>query len=406
MKRTFLILLSVLVLILLAVTGCGGGEEPTPIVIVVTAPASDAEPTSEVVEPPATDGTEIVEPPAADGIEILEATFAHGLGEEMQPIDPGTEFSPSETVNLSLKIKGRPKEGVVTARFFWHDSPITEASVDLADANSGLLFSFGEDTYVGYSLTPDQPFPVSNQYSALVLFNDEAVDVYAFSVVPPPDAIASTVNSVTLARGATENYDPIAPTTQFTSTAEVFLVGEGDLGTATWLQADLYINGEPYEEGTRSLTLEQNIPGAGFVFSFLPEGGWPEGEHFVVLTMNDWEVGRYTFTTSGEPVPGATGPFDEQVFWNEFPAPDDAEGTPVPDDYDGGFLTSMSEPEIFEAYAEWLTEQGWQQQAPIEATEAVPHQIWRTGGAELLIEIPGVDGDGRTIVWIRLTTDS
>ena len=399
MKRTSPILLSVLILLTLVVTACGGSEPtPTPIVIVITSPPSDAEPTVEVVEPPT------VEPPAEPGIEILEATFAHGLGEEMQPIDPGSEFAPDETVNLSLRLKGRPKEGVVTARFFWYETPITEASVDLADANSGVLFSFGEDTYVGYSLTPDQPFPLSDQYSALVLFNDELVDAYAFRIVPPPDAIPSTVSSVTLARGATENYDPIEPTTEFAAAEEVFFVGEGDLGTATWLQADLYINGEPYEEGTRSLTLEENIPGAGFVFSFLPEGGWPEGEHFVVLTMNDREVGRYIFTTAGQAAPVDTAAFDEELFWNEFPVPDDAEGMPVTDDYDGGFLTAMTEPEVFEAYSQWLTEQGWQQQAPVEATESIPHQVWLTEGAELLIEIPGVDGEGRTIVWIRLTT--
>jgi len=382
------------------VAGCGGGNAtPTPIVIVVTSPPSGAEPTAEPT-------AEVAEPPAPSGIEILDATFAHGLGEEMQPIDPGSEFTPDETVNLSLKIKGRPKEGVITARFFWYDAPISEASVDLADANSGLLFSFGEDTNVGYSLTPELPFPLSDQYSALVFFNDELVDAYAFRVVPPPDAIPSTVSSVTLAQGATENYDPIAPTTEFSATEEVFLVGEGDLGIATWLQADLYVNGEPYPEGTRSLTMEENIPDAGFVFSFLPEGGWPEGEHFVVLIMNDKEVGRYPFTTSGEAPPAATGSFDEQVFWDQFPVPDDAEGMPVLDDYDGGFLTAMTEPEVFEAYAEWLTEQGWQQQAPTEAMESIPHQVWRTEGAELLIEIPGVDGQGRTIVWIRLTTDN
>ncbi len=397
MKRTSLTLLSVFILLILALTGCGGGEEPTPIVIVVTSSPSDAEPTTEPT-------AEVVEPPAPAGIEILEATFAHDLGEEMQPIDPGSEFSPDETVNLSLKIKGRPKEGVITARFFWYDAPISEASVDFADANSGLLFSFGEDTYVGYSLTPELPFPLSDQYSALVFYNDELLDAYAFRVVPPPDAIPSTVTSVTLARGATENYDPIEPTTEFSATDEVFLVGEGDLGTSTWLQADPYINGEPYEDGTRSLTLEENIPGAGFVFSFLPEGGWPEGEHFVVLTMNDQEVGRYPFTTTGEAPPAGTGIFDEEAFWNDFPVPDDAEGMPVTDQYDGGFLTAMTEPEIFEAYAEWLTEQGWQQQAPIEAMESIPHQVWQTEGAELLIEIPGVDGEGRTIVWIRLTT--
>jgi hypothetical protein len=392
MKRTFPALLSVLILILLAVTGCGG-EEPTPIVIVVTSAPADVEPTGEVVPPP-----------AESAVEILDATFAHELSEEMQPVDPGSEFNPSDTVNLSVRIKGRPKEGVVTARFFWYDAPISEASVDLADANSGVLFSIGEDTYVGYSLTPEQPFPLSDQYSAQVFFNDQFLDAYRFRIVPPPDAIPSTVTSVTLARGATEDYEPIEPTSSFSSTSEVFLVGEGDLGVSTWLQADVYVNGVPYEEGTRSLTLQENIPGAGFVFSFLPEGGWPEGQHFVVLTMNDREVGRYTFSTSGEAAPAGSGSFDETAFWNDFPVPDDAEGTPVTDDYDGGFLTSMTEPEIFEAYAQWLTEEGWQQQAPVEATETVPRQIWRTDGAELLIEIPGVDTEGRTFVWIRLTT--
>jgi hypothetical protein len=393
MKRTFPILLSVLILLLLAVTGCGGGEEPTPIVIVVTSAPTGTEPT-----------TEVVQPPADTGVEILEAVFAHGLGEEMQPVDPGSDFGPSDTVNLSLKIKGRPKEGVITARFYWYDAPISEASVDLADANSGVLFSIGEDTYAGYSLTPDQPFPISDQYSAQVFFDDQFVDTYRFHVVPPPDAIPSTVTSVTLARGATENYDPIEPTNEFSSTMEVFLVGEGDLGVSTWLQADVYINGEPYAEGTRSLTLQENIPDAGFVFSFLPEGGWPEGQHYVVLTMNDQEVGRYTFTTSGEAAPASSGAFDETAFWNEFPVPDDAEGTPVTADYDGGFLTVMTETEVFDAYAQWLAEQGWQQQAPAETTETVPNQVWRTDGAELRIEIPGVDGQGRTIVWIQLTT--
>jgi hypothetical protein len=392
MKR-IVALLSAMVLILLAATGCGGGEEPTPIVIVVTSAPTDAEPTSEVVQPS-----------PENGVEIVEAIFAHGLSEEMQPIDPGSEFSPSDTVNLSLRIKGRPKEGVVTARFFWYDAPISEASVDLADTNSGILFSIGEDTYIGYSLTPEQPFPLSDQYSAQVFFNDQPLDAYRFRIVPPPDAIPSSVTSVTLARGATENYEPIEPTSAFSATSEVFLVGEGDLGVSTWLQADVYINGELYEEGTRSLTLQENIPSAGFVFSFLPEGGWPEGQHFVVLTMDDQEVGRYTFTTSGEAAPVDSSSFDEVAFWNDFPVPDDAEGTPVTSDYDGGFLTSMTEPEIFESYAQWLTEQGWQQQAPIEATEPVPQQVWRTDGAELLIEIPGVNADGRTLVWIRLTT--
>jgi hypothetical protein len=298
MNRQALKLLLAVLVLLLALSSCGGEDAtPTPIVIVgtpqpeyvtvvVTPPPSEAEPTAEVVP----------SPPPATGVELLEATFAHGLSEEMQPVDPGADFSPDETVYLSLQIKGRPKEGLVTARFYWHDSLIAEAGVDLADVNSGLLFSIGEDTYAGYTLTHEQPFPLSDQYRAEVFYNDQPLGTYPFRVIPPPEAIPSQVTQVTLALGADENYDPVEPTTTFAPDQTVYLVGEGDLGLTTWLQADWYVDGQIDETGTRSLTLEENISSAGFAFSFVPEGGWPPGEHFVILTMNDQEVGRYSFT--------------------------------------------------------------------------------------------------------------
>lgn len=35
--------------------------------------------------------------------------------------------------------------------------------------------------------------------------------------------------------------------------------------------------------------------------------------------------------------------------------------------------------------------------------ETLAHETWRKDGAELLIEIQGVDEEGRTIVWVQLT---
>jgi hypothetical protein len=32
----------------------------------------------------------------------------------------------------------------------------------------------------------------------------------------------------------------------------------------------------------------------------------------------------------------------------------------------------------------------------------LPHQTWRKDGVELLIEIQGLDEEGRTIVWLRM----
>jgi hypothetical protein len=298
MSRRFLTLGVGTLLILSVLVGCGGAE-PTPIVIVVTPGPQPAVVTQVVTPPPATIVPAATAEPSA-GIEILEATFAHSLTDQMEPIDPGADFRSGETVYLSLKIKGRPKEGAVRAEFYWHDVFIADATVDLSDANSGVLFSIGEDTYAGYTLTHDQPFPLSDQYRADVFYGDQALGSVPFRVVPPADAIPSEIRAVTLARGADDNYNPVDPTTTFAASDTVNLVGRGDLGLETWIQADWYVNGQLDEAGTRSLTLTENAAETGFAFSYLPEGGWPAGEHFVVLTMNDQEVGRYTFTTDGQ----------------------------------------------------------------------------------------------------------
>ncbi|HFD38850.1 MAG TPA: hypothetical protein ENJ31_03240 [Anaerolineae bacterium] len=403
MKRKGTILL--LVLILATVLAACGGEEPTPVVVVVTPGPTQPVVTMVVTPPPANPpaATEAVAPPTpppAAGIEILEATFAHGLTDQMEPVNPGSDFQADETVYLSLKIKGRPKEGTVTARFYWNEDLIAEAGVDLADANSGLLFSIGEDTFVGYTLTHENPFPLGEGYRAEVFYNNQPLGTYAFRIAPPPEAIPSQIKSATLARGADDNYNPIDPTTTFASDETVYLVGRGDLGVDTWIQADWYIGGQLDENGTRSITVDDNYTDVGFSFSYLPEGGWPPGEHFVVLTMNGVEVGRYPFTIVSS---GGAAPLDETAFWDAFPEPEDAEIVPVVEGFDLGFATAMPEPQLFDWYAAWLRDQGWQQQAPTEAMQSRPHQVWRKDGAEFFIEIQGVDDQGRTVVWFQLT---
>jgi hypothetical protein len=418
MKRDRLAILSALLFLLAALASCGGqAATPTPIVIVVTPaptqpaaitvvvtpPPPEPEASAEVAPPspteaePTTEATQST--PLVDGIQILEATFAHDLTDEMQPVDPGTDFQPDETVYLSLRIKGRPAEGVVTARFFWRDAFIAEAGVDLADVNSGLIFSIGENTYAGYSLTHEQPFPLSSGYRADVSYDEQPLGEYVFRIVPPPEAIPSQVVAAVLAQGADENYVPIMPTTTFSREDTVHLVGQGDLGLHSWVQADWFVNGELDGTGTRSLTMTENAPDTGFAFSYHPEGGWPPGDHFVVLTMDDQEVGRYPFAVGASE---GTIPLDQAAFWESFPLPEDAKLVEVVEGYDLGFSTAMIEPELFDGYADRLEEDGWQQQAPTEAMVALPHQVWRQGNAELLIEIQGLDDQGRTVVWLRL----
>jgi hypothetical protein len=202
MHRPILPVCSGLLLCLCLLIGCGPGTA-TPAVTVVAEPSPTGSEVSAATEP-----AQPTEPPAAAGIEIATVTFARGLSEEMQPLDPGSDFGPGETVYLSVRIKGRPREGVLTARFFWREALIAEAGVDLADVNSGLLFSFGQDTYAGYSLTHDEPFPLSDRYEARLFAGDQALGAYAFRVVPPPEALPSRIREALLARGRTRTMTP------------------------------------------------------------------------------------------------------------------------------------------------------------------------------------------------------
>jgi len=404
LRRLFPLPLLSILLLSFVLAACGGGKTAPTSAPVATAtplpPAATAAPAP--TSTPAVQPSPTPEPPTPTaGIQVLDAVFAQGLNEDMQPENPGADFSPDETVYLSVKIKGRPKKGVVSAQFYWRDNAIATADVDLSDINSGVLFSVGEDTYAGYTLTHEQNFPISDHYHVTVLVNDQAVGDYTFHVIPPADAIPTQISNVTLARGTDADYNPVDPTTTFAPDDTVYLVGRGDLGLDTWLQADWYVDGKLDDAGTRSLTLQENASDTGFAFSYLPANGWPVGEHSVVLTMNDEEVGRYAFTVE-ELSSGSA--FDENEFWNAFILPDDAELMEVTEGLDLRFATALTEPQVFDFYDNWLRQEGWKQQAPTEAMVTRPHQRWRKQDAELHIEIEGQDEQNRTIVWVQVKT--
>jgi len=147
-------------------------------------------------------------PQAPEAVEVLEATFAHGLSEQMEPVNPGNEFQPDETVYLSIKLKGNPKEGVVNTRFFYKDEEITRVSLDLGQMRQeqGIIFVLGGNTLLGVTLTHDQPFPAGDEYRADVFVNDAAAGSYKFKVLGP---VAAPV-APTEAPAATPTQ-PVAP---------------------------------------------------------------------------------------------------------------------------------------------------------------------------------------------------
>lgn len=231
-----------------------------------------------------------------DKFEIQDVAFTHGFDSEMKPATPGKDFQADEKICLSVIIKGRPKEGIVKARFLWHDELIDEVGYDLADKNSGVIFSFGEATYIGYTLTHENPFPISDKYRAEVFYKDTLLGTYPFRVFPPPGATPSKLLSATLAGSVDADYNPVDPKTTFNPADKVYLAGRADMGLSSWIRADWYIERKNDTNGSRTITMKENVSDNPFSFAYVPEGGWPEGKHEVVLILNDAEAGRYSFT--------------------------------------------------------------------------------------------------------------
>jgi hypothetical protein len=250
-----------------------------------------------------TDGTDPVavsipeaaeEYPAAH--RVKSATTCKSLGEHQEPGEAATEFAPEDVVYFSMTIKGRPKEGLATGKFFWRDGMIAEATADLADPNSGVIFSVGESTYAGFNLTHENPLPVSPKYHVEAFLDGEKVGDYPFAIVPPPGSPSPKLHEATLAHGSTDDYVAIRPAMTFAATDQIHIVGKVDFCLHCWLQVDWYVAGTLSEEGTRSFTASENSTNTGFAFAYIPDGGWPTGTSEAVLTMNDAEVGRYPFT--------------------------------------------------------------------------------------------------------------
>ena len=120
---------------------------------------------------------------------LEEAVFTKSL-KGSEPEKPCTSFEQSETIYLSLKFKGRPSKGVTTAKFYCEGDFLTDAKVDMADVNSGVLVSVGECTYVNFTLKHEKPFPVSDKYRVETFLDGKPLGTYNYSVVAPAEKVS------------------------------------------------------------------------------------------------------------------------------------------------------------------------------------------------------------------------
>lgn len=243
---------------------------------------------------------------AAEG-DLKKATYCHGFKEDQSPKDVAEFFNQGEPVFLSIQLKGRPKAGVVRAEFMFRDDQIAEAEVDVATVNEGVIFSFGEDTFVGFDIQPKQALPVGACYRTKVTLGGKPLGEFPFRIAPPKGATPSKLLKAALAKGADEDHKPVNETHDFEGLDKVFLAGTADLGLASWLEATWLVNGKVDDAGTRSFTLKENKEKVPFHFDFIPAGGWPAGTHEVSLQIDGQEVVREKFTVkAGAPMAGAT----------------------------------------------------------------------------------------------------
>ena len=232
-----------------------------------------------------------------DGIEIADVVFAKNLTDNMEPETETTTFDPSENINVSVRINGRPKEGTVAAKFMYRDMLIAETFLELADINTGIGLFQGQDTFAGFSLTHDEPIYISPNYRVELSINGQPAGEYTFTIIPPSDAVPTVIRRTEFAKGATALMDPIEPTTVFSPQDNVFFIGNGDFGKHSWLQAEWITNGIQLEQTcTKSIVLKNNLEQDRFYFSCSLEEGWPVGTHAVRLTVDDVIISEATFT--------------------------------------------------------------------------------------------------------------
>ncbi len=232
-----------------------------------------------------------------DGIEIADVIFAKNLTDDLNPETVTTTFDPTEKVNVSVRINGRPKEGTISAKFMYRDTLIAETSVDLAGINKGTVIFQGKETFAGFSLTHEEPLYISSNYRVELSINDQPAGEFAFGIVPPSDAVPTIIRRTEFAKGVTAIMDPIEPTTVFAPTDNVFFIGNGDFGKLSWLQAEWITNDIQLEQTcTKSVVLKDNLEQDRFYFSCSLEEGWPVGTHMVRLTVDDVIITEASFT--------------------------------------------------------------------------------------------------------------
>ncbi len=120
---------------------------------------------------------------ADNTVTVKSVTLAENLNENYQAVNPKTQFYPTDTIYVSVVVAGRPKVGTLNGKFYYGDQLISEATLDFASVNQGVVVSLGEDTFAGFNLSPSQPWPVDTGYRFELSVNGTKFGDYPYQVI-------------------------------------------------------------------------------------------------------------------------------------------------------------------------------------------------------------------------------
>jgi hypothetical protein len=235
--------------------------------------------------------------PKSSGL-ITKVTLALNTeGENFDPVDPSTEFSPNATIHAVVAVKKAPTDTKFSAKWLTTDVGDADVPDKLID---GTETTAGGSGNLDFSLSPTTSFPVGN-YRLEIYINDKLDQLVEFSVVEggPEQAESSTdpgyIVSVTMAKGVKGvAKDPVNPTSVFKPTDTVHAVvkvkGAPDATSfkSVWLVTDIGDVATP-DTVVDSLTLEMGGDG-NIDFSLKPTKPFPVGSYRVEIQIDDATV--------------------------------------------------------------------------------------------------------------------
>lgn len=235
--------------------------------------------------------------PKPSGV-ITKVTLALNTeGDDINPVDPSTEFGPNATIHAVVAVKKAPADTKFSAKWLTTDVGDVDVPNKLIDGTETIEGGSGN---LDFSLSPTTSFPEGN-YRLEIYINEKLDQLIEFSIVEGgPELEVSLpdseyIVSVTMAKGVKGvAKEPVNPTSVFKPTdtihAVVKVVGAPDATsfTSVWLVTDV---GDVAEPDTVIDSPSIQMGGDGNIdFSLKPNKPFPVGSYRVEILVDDLKL--------------------------------------------------------------------------------------------------------------------